>query len=805
MEQPKTAAEFNHLGYEMAREKKLTEAVGYFRRAIAADPSFARAHRNLGHALLELGLPAQAIESYETALQYEPNSVETLNNLGMLRTQHKDYNTAINLLSRTVDLAPDYEPGWNNLGIAFAAVYRHGQAVTAFRRALALAPDSVQANNNLGLALVEAGWPEEGLKFCERAIELKPQYADAIRNRGIAQADLGLFDQALASYERAIELDPAQADAVKTNRARIHLLHENYSAGWQDYESRLAKPENVRVHHEAPRWDGSPLAGRTLLLEAEQGMGDTIQFLRLAPEIKRRHEGKVILAVEPALLPILAGAPGIDWLVPQGEKRPKFDVWSPLLSVPGLLQYNPREATVEFPYLKANADRIAKWRKRLAQLPGVKVGIVWQGNRFNKFDRHRSFPLSALSPLAKLSDLSLISLQKGTGTEQLDSYCEIDIAQLGPDFDAPGAAFLDTAAVMKCLDLVITVDTSVAHLTGALGVKTWLALSSVPDWRWGVRGEHTPWYPSLRIFRQEKPRDWPGVFQQIATALSSEFPQLKLRRPQDYVLATSGFNRLARTRLGPLLYNRHDAYIGKSLAELGQFSEGEIEVFRQVVRAGATVVEAGANLGAHTVALARLVGPGGVVHAIEPQRVMFQTLCGNLALNSLANVFCHHAAVGDQPGFITVPNFDFDKPNNFGGLPLGHHQMGDRVKQITIDSLGLQRCDFLKLDIEGMELAAIRGAKETLERHRPVLYLENDREKNSPALISALLELGYKLYWHLPRFFEPDNYYANQENVFGTLASINMLGVHSSVATDIQGLTPITGPAADWRRSSAGN
>jgi FkbM family methyltransferase len=803
MEQQTSAGDLNHQGVELARERKLTEAVECFRRAIAAEPSFARAHRNLGNALLELGLPQQAIESYETALQHDPNSVETLNNLGMLRSQRKDQAGAIQLLSRAVELAPQYEPAWNNLGITLAAVHRHGQAVAAFRRALALSPESVQANNNLGLALIESGWPDEGLKYCERAIELMPNFADAHRNRGIALSDLGRLDEAIASYNRAMELDPQQTNAVLINRAKVYLLQGDYEAGWRDYENRLAKEENIRVRHEAPRWDGSPLAGRTLLLEAEQGMGDTIQFVRLAPEIKRRHEGKIILAVEPALLPLLAVVAGVDWLVPQSERRPKFDVWSPLLSIPGLLKYDPQDAAVDFPYLKANAERVAKWQKQLGGLSGVKVGLVWQGNRFNKLDRLRSFPLTALAPLAKLRGLTLVSLQKGLGAEQLDSFTALDIVPLGDDFDPPGAAFLDTAAVLKELDLVITVDTSVAHLAGAMGVRVWLALSSAPDWRWGLTGNRTPWYPSMRIFRQQKLRDWPGVFDQIATALREEFPRLRPRQPQDYTLATSGFNRLARTRHGPLVYNRHDAYIGKSLAELGQFSEGENELFRQIVRAGGTVVEAGANIGAHTIALAHLVGPAGVVHAIEPQRVVFQTLCGNVALNSLTNVQCHYAAVGDQAGTIVVPTFDFNKPNNFGGLSLGQHESGERVRQITIDSLGLARCDFLKIDVEGMELAAVRGASATLERLRPILYVENDREQHSAALIEALLALGYKLFWHLPRYFESANYYGNPNNVFGNLASINMLGVHSSVATDIHGLTPINGPDSDWRKAGA--
>jgi FkbM family methyltransferase len=248
-----------------------------------------------------------------------------------------------------------------------------------------------------------------------------------------------------------------------------------------------------------------------------------------------------------------------------------------------------------------------------------------------------------------------------------------------------------------------------------------------------------------------------------------------------------------------MLFNRHDAYIGKSLNELGEFSEAETDVFKQLIRPGSTVVEAGANIGAHTVALARLVGEGGVVHAIEPQRMVFQTLCANMALNSLTNVHCHQAAAGERPGVIRVPTLNFSQPNNFGGLSLGQYQEGEEVPVITIDSLKLSRCDFLKVDVEGMELAALRGAKETIGRHRPILYVENDRAEKSAELIGAILGMGYKLFWHLPPYYNRANYYASAANPFANLVSVNMLGVHASVSANIQGLPPIDSPQSDWR------
>jgi FkbM family methyltransferase len=366
------------------------------------------------------------------------------------------------------------------------------------------------------------------------------------------------------------------------------------------------------------------------------------------------------------------------------------------------------------------------------------------------------------------------------------TLADFDVARLGDDFDSTGGAF--RFAAMMNLDLTITADTSLAHLAGALGVPVWLALSKVPDWRWGMQGETSPWYPTMRMFRQTALGDWTGVFEQMAAALLKEHHTLRPKRPEEFRLASSGFNRLARTRHGPLVYNRHDTYIGRSLAELGEFSEGETDLFRQIIRPGATIVEAGANIGTHTIVLARLAGEGGFVHAIEPQRLVFQTLCANVALSSLANVRCHQAAAGERAGTIVVPPLDFNRPNNFGGLSLGSHEQGDRVPVITVDSLALPRCEFLKVDVEGMELAVIRGAAETIRRCRPILYVENDRADRSPALIEAIQALGYTLYWHLPPYFSKNNYYGNTQNMFGDLVSGNMLGIHASVPTKIQGL-----------------
>lgn len=248
------------------------------------------------------------------------------------------------------------------------------------------------------------------------------------------------------------------------------------------------------------------------------------------------------------------------------------------------------------------------------------------------------------------------------------------------------------------------------------------------------------------------------------------------------------FNVLVAARHGHLLVNRHDIYIGRSIRELGEFSEGEVDVFRQLLRPGALVVEAGANIGAHSVPIAKLIGPSGHLWAIEPQRVVHQTLCANIALNSLSNVTALWAAVGREPGQLLVPVIDYTQDNNFGGLGLEGRTQGEPVAVITVDSLKLPRLDLLKADVEGMEQAVLEGASATIERCQPLLYVENDREEKSAGLLACLQRMGYIAYSHSPPLYSPNNYFGEPNNPFGNIISMNVLAIHQSVPANIQGL-----------------
>ncbi len=263
---------------------------------------------------------------------------------------------------------------------------------------------------------------------------------------------------------------------------------------------------------------------------------------------------------------------------------------------------------------------------------------------------------------------------------------------------------------------------------------------------------------------------------------------------QKDLILSNGFNSLKMCRHGMVLYNHNDMYVGKSFDCYGEYSEMEIELFRQLIRPGDIVLDIGANIGSHTLYFSKAVGQKGLVLAFEPQRIIFQTLCANMALNSILNVQCCNVAVGEIPGSIIVPILNYNVENNFGGLNLGTFESGEQVQVVPIDSLNLPRCNFLKIDVEGMEINVLKGAKKTIQKHKPLLYVEDDKEENSSVLVEYISSLGYKMYLHLPPLFNKDNFYRNDTNIFGNILSKNLLAIHSTSNANISGLTPVEGP-----------
>jgi tetratricopeptide (TPR) repeat protein len=494
------------------------EALTLLQQAIQARPDAAQAHHNLGVALAQLGRTEEATNSLREAVRLGPDYAEAHCHLGNLLRDQRKLAEAQEHFRTAIARRPEYASGHINLGLTLTETGQHAEAVIVLRQATRLAPKSKEAWNNLGLAYSGRGAFGPARSCYEEALRVDPAYAEAHANLGSAYKEEGKLAEALACYQLAIWLRP-ELPSAHYNRALALLQAGDYERGWPAYEWRWKRPTMPPRPFTQPRWDGSALEGKTILLWCEQGFGDAIQFVRYAALVKERG-GTVLLECPTNLLSLLRTVPGADRIVGEGLPLPEFDAQAPLLSLPALFGTTLANVPGTVAYVQADPALVETWRQKLGLAEdGLHIGIVWQGNPRHGWDRWRSFPLTALAPLAEVPGVRLVSLQKGAGVEQLKSLRgQFSVVDLGDDLDREGG-FADTAAVMANLDLVVTADTAAAHLAGALGVPVWVALAAVADWRWLLGREDTPWYPTMRLFRQKRLKVWADVFNRMATQL----------------------------------------------------------------------------------------------------------------------------------------------------------------------------------------------------------------------------------------------------------------------------------------------
>jgi tetratricopeptide (TPR) repeat protein len=552
--QPGRADVLNLLGMTLRQQERFAEALAPMRQAIAIDPTQAAYFGNLAEAHRGLGQIPQAVECYAQAARLAPKIAEIHSNLGILLAQVGRIDEADASYARAIAANPQYPEAHYHRGNLFQVGRRWDQAIECYRRALAIRPDYLEAQCNLGNALRERGDLAEALRWLQSAVALRGDFVPAVTNLAVVLEDLGRLDEALQYCQRALQLaperpqthlnlatvlkdlgDPAaaiphydRALAIQGDYAQAHcsrgtalLALGQFAAGWAGYEHRVRCEQFDTRDFPQPRWDGSALAGRTLLVHAEQGLGDTLHFIRYWPLVDRQGP-QVIVAAQQALVPLLA-ASGVTNLVAIEQPLPPFDVHAPLLSLPYIFGTRLDSVPHDVPYLAAEPNRVEKWREHLRQYSGMKVGIVWQGRRQFRADHLRSIPLAAFAALARLPGVRLFSLQKGPGAEQLENAeaAPLGVVDLAGALDNEGGAFMDTAAAMKSLDLVVTSDTAAAHLAGALAVPVWVALSAVPEWRWMLGRQDSPWYPTMRLFRQTKLGQWSDVFARMAAELQT--------------------------------------------------------------------------------------------------------------------------------------------------------------------------------------------------------------------------------------------------------------------------------------------
>jgi tetratricopeptide (TPR) repeat protein len=517
--QPDSADAWNDLGMELLKRDKWTEAAASFEQALCLQPNLAEAYNNLGRALVLLGKLDEAVARYQTSIRLKPSLVAAYQNLGIALGKKGQPKEAVALCRQALQMEPGSAVGHHSLAWVLMEQGQLQEAVHHYRQALRLEPNDPSIHNNLGIALRHQGHYPAALASFREALRLRPNYAEASNNQAATLRDQGHFAEALAALEEVLGGKPDYADA-HWNRALTWLLLGNFEQGWTEYEWRWQRRSPMPRSFSQPCWDGASLVGRTILLHAEQGLGDTLQFIRYAPLVKQRG-GAVIVECQPPLLGVLAGCPGIDRLVAQGTPLPHFDVHMALLSLPRIFQTTLDSVPANVPYLHADEDLVMRWSRELSANTAFRIGIAWQGSPKYSGDRQRSFALSQFAPLARVPGVQLLSLQKGLGTQQLAQVADrFAVTDLASRLDETSGPFMDTAAVMKSLDLVITCDSVLGHLAGALGVPAWVALPFVPDWRWLLDREDSPWYPTLRLFRQTRLDDWEGVFLRMAAALS---------------------------------------------------------------------------------------------------------------------------------------------------------------------------------------------------------------------------------------------------------------------------------------------
>lgn len=528
------------LGAILDAQGKTTQAVACYRQALAFDASGALTHARLGRSLLRLGELENARECFETSLSLAPAIPDTCFDLANVLHALRRYDQAALYYQRTLELAPDHAPAWYNLGVTRTVEQRFEEAIFCYRRALDFDPHYADAHNNLGALLQALGRVPEAIEQYHKAgsveslynlglwlqqqdrleeaermyrsvIERDPSHAEAHNNLGNVRFALGQPADALAAYGRAIELTPQHAEA-QWNLGLVHLSLGQFDEGWRGYEWRFLQPGSSPREFSQPLWDGSPLAGRRILLHAEQGLGDALQFVRYAPLVQARG-GYVIVECHEPLLALFKGARGIHRLVGRGCPLPEFDCHAPLLSLPHIFGTRLDSIPAATPYLDVDPARVRQWGGMMDQWSRPRVGLTWSGNPQYKENAKRLIPPGELAGLA-VPGIHFFSLQKGP-SELLCLPPALGVQWLEDE----STDLADTAAILQHLDLLITVDTSLAHLAGALGCPVWTLLAFSADWRWLRNRDDSPWYPTMRLFRQQHRGDWGPVLADVRRQL----------------------------------------------------------------------------------------------------------------------------------------------------------------------------------------------------------------------------------------------------------------------------------------------
>lgn len=513
LQSPLDAELYNCLATVLDSQGKYNEAVAYYHKATALKPDLTVARYNLSNSLRRAGDEMGALQTLLHLTADFPNFLEAWKNLAMLYVSRESFAEAASCFDKIVALAPDDIESRCALGTMYSEIGFFKEAVECFEVVLAIQPDHITALESLGSSLHELDQLDRAEYCFRKALEREPEKVSILNNLGTVLRSMLKPDEAIKIFERALALDPDNGH-VRFNRAMSRLALEELPWAWEDYEARFETRVPTRLYHaELPRWEGEPLKGHGLLVQSEQGFGDTFQFVRYLPLLSEAGGPVVFECQNESVREALVGLDNIS-IIARGEPLPPVSLQIPLASLPRL--FGTTLATIPFAsgYLKAPPHKDTEWRERLASDKGLlKVGLVWGGNKYS-LNANRSMQLIDLEPVLAIPDISFYSLQVGHDAQQLSTLAYA-ITDLGTQF----RDFGDTAAVINNLDLVISIDTAVAHLAGALGAPTWVMLKHSPDWRWFLERHDSPWYVTAKLFRQREPGDWAEVTKEVAREL----------------------------------------------------------------------------------------------------------------------------------------------------------------------------------------------------------------------------------------------------------------------------------------------
>ncbi|WP_170827055.1 tetratricopeptide repeat protein [Magnetovibrio blakemorei] len=512
---PSYSEAHNNLGTVQLALHRLEEAAESFRQAIKTKANYAEAHYNLANVLLAQDNAEGALEFFQKALTIRPGYLNArLNMANVLKTLGR-LDEAIAQYRHIIDVAPNLALAHNNLGAAFLAQRNLEGAGASFAQAIALDPQYVDAITNLGSVMRDMGHVEDAIRLHLQALGLQPQYAPAHNNLGNARLDELDYQGADECYNRALSLDPNDVD-THINLGFLNLLMGDFKNGWAHYawRRRGKEPSLLPRNYPQPLWDGRDLSGKSIFIYPEQGIGDFIQCVRFVENLSRLG-GDVTLEVPPSLTPLFDHyLPDLKCIV-SGDAIPTFDCHASVMDLPGLLGVDLNALPGKSSYLTPPFDVRASWAKRLEGGKGLRVGLVWAGNPKHKNDRSRSMDPALLQPLSNIEGVALYSFQVGGDEHGVAKIGADRVVDLRADLTDYG----QTAAALSCMDVLVSVDTSVAHLGGALGLPTWILLASVTDWRWLLDRSDSPWYPSVRLYRQKEKGAWAGVIDEITQDL----------------------------------------------------------------------------------------------------------------------------------------------------------------------------------------------------------------------------------------------------------------------------------------------